>query len=285
MTRPKTFFLMPNFDTPYPGPIKLGSLIFDPYSTTKQCFNFANTKGATGKVGIFARFMVHVVTMGANFLRVFSVAKVSDLKFEGLETIKFVPSQQYILDSGLDEPVRKQLERKWFKKNVYMITGVKVARGPWVKLIGKEATMSKVGLAALMKQAGVRVEGEIAVKVTDGVSWIGGSDFVFAIQLREIFFKSRSQTVNSKIVHGGEVMAMRPVGERKPDEDEKETPKETLSEVDELVPGSIKMGRNEVDANCFDLKTDLAKDEDDEDDEGDGDDCVCVYGVNRDSDN
>ncbi|KAK6375848.1 hypothetical protein LTS17_007670 [Exophiala oligosperma] len=202
--------------------------------------------------------------MGANFLRVFSVAKVSDLKFEGLETIKFVPSQQYILDSGLDEPVRKQLERKWFKKNVYMITGVKVARGPW---------------------AGVRVEGEIAVKVTDGVSWIGGSDFVFAIQLREIFFKSRSQTVNSKIIHGGEVMGMRPVGERKPDEDEKETPKKTLSEVDELVPGSIKMGRNEVDANCFDLKTDLAKDEDDEDDEGDGDACVCVYGVNRDSDN
>ena len=80
-----------------------------------------------------------------------------------------------------------------YRMPIYMITGVKIARGATVNMIKEHEVGGKMHLGVHGAPAGVpgAVGPKVAIssKKTEGPSFRDSSDFVFAYRLREIFYQ------------------------------------------------------------------------------------------------
>jgi hypothetical protein len=144
----KTYFLSPNWDFPPSGPIQMGSLIADPTKpsrslnrgsiipipatshlhSTKKDFKLSSSELHSGRIGIWATFS-QVVGMAGDLS--YEQKKDSSEVYHcaSLETDHFVPGDKYIFDSLQNEEVKAYISASWWKKPVYMITGLKIAKG------------------------------------------------------------------------------------------------------------------------------------------------------------
>lgn len=210
---PKTYFIAPNLDYPHGGPLRLGAILTSP-SDPGSCINRDGTipfpsnmpvsrtlktdwrserkRRAGGTVGIWAEFLKFLgmeVEANIGYER-----ETSDVyKFDVLETESVEPTKDYIEESVLDPVVSSHIVETGYRKSIYMITGVKVARGATVALQKRWEVGGHVRVGADAMFTGVPLTTGPQIGVAGGrgdhVSFKGGSDFVFAYRLREIYYE------------------------------------------------------------------------------------------------
>jgi hypothetical protein len=151
MSQPKTYFLVPDFDCPPGTAIRLGHIITfptSPYeslnadklipvpdeiavSSSKSGFSTTRSQVRTGKFGVWAQILegAYGGGLGLNLTNsqdgTFAIDEVQTtfLKPTGLAT------KSYIRQSLEVEGVKEYFEGSRFRKSVYMILGLKIAKG------------------------------------------------------------------------------------------------------------------------------------------------------------
>lgn len=207
-----TYILAPNWDFLPDGPIFLGSLIIDPKNparslnmknripiaptdittSPKNDWSITGEELRSGRVGIWANFLAPILGIGAD-AAIHGTQDKNDLyECKTMETRYFQPDEAYIAKS-LQDPVVKAYTEKFWHKSVYMVTGVKIAKGATMKTSrgtrsGAELKLgfdgTPVGLPA---GGGPKVKGETNKKFT--VQFGGSDDFVLGYQLIRIKLK------------------------------------------------------------------------------------------------
>lgn len=212
----KTYILAPNFQYKPSGPIQIGNIIADPFRPSKPLstpaeadkpviesvleYSHEITKEEGRSVGVsfWTNFLTHIgtgvdVTRGSDSLQQYSISE--------LET-------QYLRDEPLDddadisrrlkEPrVQSAINAGLFgKRPVYMVTGLKIARG-----FSLRTKLSKIIGGGIEAEAPIVTFVSTGVRVTnerrDGIanSFTASSEaIVFAYQLHKIQPRSRKQT-------------------------------------------------------------------------------------------
>ncbi|KAL6410591.1 hypothetical protein AUP68_07018 [Ilyonectria robusta] len=183
----KSYFLAPNFTTAPPpeGPIKLGSILhnireFRTINRTVQAIPVMQLQPVDKETG-FEIFLGqrHSVDFGliAQVLGLLglgtsaSIERTKDrnnlLSCQRLDTFAFDPTESYINKSMEDSRVRSFLRSSRFKLPMYMVTGLKVARGA-----------SLVGV---------------------GEKWDSSTDFIVAFKVRKIWLDRDEEVKHAKM--------------------------------------------------------------------------------------
>ena len=222
----KTYFLSPNFDYPPGGALSLGRILTSPFdpgtcinpdgplpfhtnmpvqSTSKRDWKSEKERGHNGLLGLWARFLQFFgLDTGA---RVDWETKKGDVyEFKLLETQFFDPTKDYIEESVLDLPVATHIVDTDYKKRIYMITGVKIARGADVAVERYRELTGHVHGGIDGTAGGVPVSGgaeaKFRVHEKDNVTFHGSSDFVFAYRLREIYYEKGIKLRDKEFIKG-----------------------------------------------------------------------------------
>lgn len=209
VTTKKTYLLAPNFDFAPDGAIALGNILADPFEphrplttldTSKlhpeitsridyDC-TFNQSSGRNISVGIWAQF---VSTIGGNVGSQRGKEVNTEYKMQSLETIMFKtePTDAMVTERLKDPLVRNIMQyNSAFCRPIYMITGIKVAKG-------LEATTEKLSVKGGSVGATVPVvEGIVVGANVDMLrgkgrtdSFRAGSDVVFAYKLLKVSVK------------------------------------------------------------------------------------------------
>jgi hypothetical protein len=211
----KTYFLAPNFDFPPPpsGLIDLGSIITDPkkpdrslnkgelvlipahaiFTTTKTDWTASRSQLHAVDGGIWTSFLQTIIGLSAEVDVSRSKGKDEVYRCKVLETQYFQPDDAYILANLQNPRVQGYVKTGWpVKKSVYMITGLKIARGVSAETEVSEeyGVGGKVGVDATAFTGGVPVsggpKGKWSSKSSEGIGFGGSEDFVFAFRLIKI---------------------------------------------------------------------------------------------------
>jgi len=139
-------------------------------------------------------------------LAFFGKRDASTYTFDTLETIQFIPKPGYI--SGCiasSDAVRRYLEKTRYRKPVYVVTGIKIARGAGAKaksLRSRALSAETTAEVDALVWAGVPVAAGPGVAKVDetrqNVAWEGGSDFVFAYRLSKVMVDKKTGGVKSE---------------------------------------------------------------------------------------
>lgn len=110
-----------------------------------------------------------------------------DLEFDVLETKYFLPDDEYFAQAINDPGVQAYFQVCNWRKPVYMITGIKIARGSKVTSERNTERSAQAEIKVDATDLGVPVEvGPEATwesKKKSGVSYAGSTDYIFAYQL------------------------------------------------------------------------------------------------------
>jgi hypothetical protein len=228
MAQPKKYFISPDFDCPPNTAILLGNILTDPtlpyeslntdslptlssditITTTKTGFKATRSQLRNEKFGIWAQILEGAYGGG--------VGHNSDnsqefcFEIDEIETSFIKPSgkttQEYIRSCVEDEDVQSFFEGSRFKKSVFMIVGLKVAKNARITTgieVSKEivAKMMVDGAAAGM-QVKVGPQAEIKAQKKESTEWRGEKSFVFAYRLRKITCKKGKIVENTEFNKG-----------------------------------------------------------------------------------
>ncbi|CAG8960112.1 hypothetical protein HYFRA_00010591 [Hymenoscyphus fraxineus] len=218
----KSWFIMryPHFP---PESIKLGQLITDPtephilldpsgleaspanlpsYRTLEEHFEWEATSSPSGHGGLSAA--ADGVPLSAEISGEFKKTQTDWAKFGSLETQLIIPTSEFVKDSMMRPVVRQELGKSLLLKRVFMITGVKIARGAST---GRETSCSSGGIF----KVGVTPTPTIPVSLgpsggfgkskSESVT-SQGSDFVWAFSLRQIYYRWGQITESSTYKDG-----------------------------------------------------------------------------------
>jgi hypothetical protein len=215
MVQPNKYFIAPDFDCPPNTAILLGLILTDPalpyeslntdslspppplitLTTTKTGFSATRSQLSSGKFGIWAHILegAYGGGVGHNF------DNSQDIEFEidEIETSFIKPAgketKEYMRTCVADEDVQQFFEGSRFKKSVYMIVGLKIAKGT---KMSKGSERSRETTAKLMVDgtAGgmplkVGPQAEVKGGSTESTKWKDEKSFVFAYRLRKISCK------------------------------------------------------------------------------------------------
>jgi hypothetical protein len=213
-TIPKpTYFLAPHCDFPPDGLIALGSIIVNP-KTPQKSLNYRNNQrvavsanelqesfkenwedvvksASHNKITLWASFLQMIMGVGADISAGLKQGREDLYKFRRLETRFFEPGVAYIEESLKGEGVKAYISATRCKKPIYMITGVKIARGAMVtgKTVKSYQGMLKVSVGATAL-TGVPVSGWPKIDTSNtkerGVRFESSSDYVFAYRVVKI---------------------------------------------------------------------------------------------------
>jgi hypothetical protein len=212
----KTYIPAPDFSTAPPpkGPVDLGHILKNltelaPLNRRsriqiaaddilppdeKRDFRATREELLSCNLGVLARFL-GVFGVGFDANNTYAMGSEDILTVERLETIAFNPTDEYVRESMQALPVKIYLEDSEYKAPVYMITGLKIARGAAL-----ESKTSKTAVTQL--KIGFRIAAEVGPVVgvsrgtAAGISFGGSSDFVVALRVRRVKYRG------PKIVHG-----------------------------------------------------------------------------------
>lgn len=211
----KTYYLAPNFDFPPPpgGLIDLGSIIADPnkpdrslnkselvsipahaiFTRTKTDWTASRSQLQAVDGGIWTSFLQTIIGLSADVDVSRSKGKDEVYRCKILETQYFQPDDAYIVANLQNPRVQGYVKTGWpVKKSVYMITGLKIARGVSAETeVSKEhGVEGKLGVDATALAGGVPVsggpKGKWSSKNSEGIAFGGSEDFVFAFRLLKI---------------------------------------------------------------------------------------------------
>jgi hypothetical protein len=204
----RTYLVAPNFDIPPPpnGPIKLGQIISAPDQPTlepinirdhlpapgvfaptiKKGFSSTSTRLLGGELGLWAQV---AASIGLKFNLSFDSSADNMITVEELETHCFNPPQEYVESViGLPE-VQEYVTTSEFKVPIYMITGLKVARGASMCGGTKRSSKGTTAIDALGELARVGPGARLQHATIDRESFEGSTDFVLAFRVQRIRFK------------------------------------------------------------------------------------------------
>lgn len=285
----KTYFLAPTRDCPPSGPIALGNIITSPLTpelplsaplridqnvmpilvTYHENWRLELEKHKKGKVGIWTSFL-QMVGIGADFSVSYDISSSSIYEFKRLETQTFWPSKAYVQKSVTAPEVQEFLAKKRFRHNVYMITAISVAVGATMtsKALRERGVYVQLGMDGTI--AGVPIKAGINSDVgwgeNQGVSFQGGSDFVFAFRLREICYTAKRGIVEKDFtrgtLYGLDDAAAAEERDRRIEEEKKIARKDEQFEL---------LGLADVDVKAEDVDEDAREIEDET-----GEQCECV---------
>lgn len=205
----KSYRLVPNADVlpPPHGSIALGSLLANPKNPERSLNknnrvpippssepfpykdNYKLTRGQCrqGQGGLWASFLQMIVGFGGDVQVKGDKDTTEIITCKRLETQAFQPDDAYIYQSLQDSNVQDYLEAGWFKKPVYMITGLKIARGVTAETsqgaeYGIEGKLGVDGTSAGVP-VGAGPNGKWVSKTRETITFTGSSDFVWTYRL------------------------------------------------------------------------------------------------------
>lgn len=217
MSAIKTYILAPNFTLQLDGAVKLGNIIADPFrpsktlssldsgsdnpeiiTTTELESSIRHVNSKSGHGSVFAYFLN---TVGGHLSAGAGEDVLTQYDFDQLDTmyLKYDPKEEQVAARLQDNKVQAAMNAGMFgKQPVYMITGLKVARGFRFK---KQIVTNRdggVGVTVPVLE-GISVGGEIGGargNETEESSHVV-NDIIFAYQLHKIAVKSRrNQTMS-----------------------------------------------------------------------------------------
>ncbi|KAI4159206.1 MAG: hypothetical protein LQ342_006789 [Letrouitia transgressa] len=209
----KTYFLVASPDFPPSGPIALGNIITSPsspeealntqarepiepvYESYQENWTFDVSRYKQNKLGIWTMFL-QMLGAGIDMSSERIMGDNQVYRFDRLETRFFIPSSEYLRASISTPEVQSYIKRKGFRKNLYMITAIKIA-------VGASTTKEKLRERGVHLQVGVDGTAvgvplgagpniEISKGKDTTISFDNSSDFVFAFRLREIYYSKKS---------------------------------------------------------------------------------------------
>ena len=227
----KTYFVLRTSDYDVTH-IKLGQIVTDmrlPYRALsppftpvpqlskafKENYRFDHSKAIAGSLGIQAQILVQLgAPFGADVSGTREKDTIATWKIDRLETEFIEPPQKYVEDSVLKVPVVKNyLDEKKLTGSVYMVTGIKIAKGVSFTSRSKESRSVQIGAtidatAFSGAPASGGPYGKVTTKSDVGESWTGCSDFVFAYRVQKISISWRYGTVKSHEKVGGDLAGL-----------------------------------------------------------------------------
>ncbi|EGE04574.1 hypothetical protein TEQG_03445 [Trichophyton equinum CBS 127.97] len=214
----RTYFVPANFDNPPPpdGPIKLGQLVVQPENpgrpvdpagplafedfegmkryTNSTKFSLQDQNEMASEGGLFGRALQAVsVKLGASF----SSSAVSYVlnEIETLDVEFIEPTDDYV-KASMDRPrVKAALKKQFFKKRLYMVTGIKTAY-PGAKLDRKDAFSAS--LAGESEASGPKGTGAVggnakfSASELRALALVPARPFVYGYRLQECYYRIRS---------------------------------------------------------------------------------------------
>ncbi|KAF4616193.1 hypothetical protein G7Y89_g15213 [Cudoniella acicularis] len=209
----KTYFLVASHDTPPSGPIALGSIITSP-RTPDVSLNSASiaqslpinetsildwshmmSSSYKGKVGIWAKFL-QSFGFGGDVSVEWDNSESAVYRFDQLITRTITPDITYTRSAFEQPTVQEHIRHSRFRANVYMIIGVKIARGADIAIskIRSKGMSLNIGvdltpITGVPLQLGPDVHSTTKEKAQ--TSFQQPNDFVFAYRLKEIVYKKK----------------------------------------------------------------------------------------------
>jgi len=219
MSGPKTYFLVPHYDFPPDGPIRLGSLILDPqepgesinegkiveitspiYTSNKENWEQSIELSTNGRMGLWAS-CVNLFGLGGNFDASCDATTVQHYQFRDLETKYFSPSPTYLMAACNAPGVRAFLKGTRYAP-IYIVTSLKIVHGPDAEVTSRRSRAQEghanIGLHGLMGASPFALDaGDFSVRNARNTtsSFDGSSDFVFAYRLGKITFPPDAEGV------------------------------------------------------------------------------------------
>lgn len=218
VTTRKTYFATPNFSYAPDGLIKLGQLISDPktpgmpicephqpipevHPSYFDDWEKERTRAVSGSAGCFAQFLAAALGLGGDLAGNFAKESGTLLKFRRLETFLIDPGK-YVIDSMEASAVQAHLRQNPKISSLFMITGVRIARGAECTTksahhFGGDAILS-ADLTALGVPLSVGPKGSLNTQAVDREAFGASSDFVFAYSLRRISIRKKTGQITSE---------------------------------------------------------------------------------------
>lgn len=277
----KTYFLVPTRDTPPSGPIFLGSIITSPRSpelsinskksallstlevqeTTLKDSSRHLSLGSKGKTGIWAEF-IGGMGIGGELSTTWENTSTSTYKFAELVTRTISPSLGEIQAIFQGQDVQSCIKDSRFRDNLYIITGVKIAKGANVVIEKVRARGGNLNFGVDATPLGVPIKVgpdiEVSKEAGQGLEERHEDAFVFAYRLREIKYRRKVVEKQTEYLKG-DLMGVGP-GEEK---------KGAVDDLMELVDGDdeaelLKFDERDVKGGDFDADETAAVDDDGE---------------------
>lgn len=217
----KTYIPAPNCDYPPGGFLALGRILTDPFdpgtcinpdgplpfppnmphqSHPKTDWKDEEQRSRGGLIGLWANFLQFINVTGEANIK-WKSSKDNVYEFDELLTEFIEPTRDYIENSVLDLPVARHIVNSAFQDPVYMITGIRIAKGAKVA-IGRSREMSgKIRAGADGTAASGGPEAEINSSRQKDLSFHSDAEFVYAYRLREIYY-DKALNVQHKAVKG-----------------------------------------------------------------------------------
>ncbi|GFG01380.1 hypothetical protein IFM53868_10997 [Aspergillus udagawae] len=210
MDEKKYYFLAPGLDFTVDS-ITLGSIIVDPLEPHVTLFtpqlgdidpnNIIESEKSDAtetiieisniKAGLFAQFL-EIMHIGLDANMKVGKVKTKFYSFKKLQTKWFAPSEPLLDKATQSDRVQEYLKMFQFEKPVYMVTGVKIAKGANVIIVNQHGRGFRAALGIDMTPSGVpitlgpKAEGED--QKMQHTTFKDSSPIAFAFRLKEIRF-------------------------------------------------------------------------------------------------
>ncbi|KJX93958.1 hypothetical protein TI39_contig4230g00002 [Zymoseptoria brevis] len=204
----KTYFISPNFDIAPPpaGPLKLGHIIqgpdepdieplnVDSYIAApaplppmlKTGFSSSRSKLLAGELGIWAQVMA---TMGVHASAGFDRSSDDELNVREIEAQTFQPSLIYVQRSVAGLDVAAFLEQTRYIFPVYLITGLKIARGASIRSRSSRSINASGVVDLPIDGAQVASSGKLTHSRAEHGSFDDSSDSILAFRIQRVRFR------------------------------------------------------------------------------------------------
>lgn len=218
----KSYFLVPNFDNPPDGPIRLGNIIASPsapedsinqtppppisklYSTPKTNWHATASKDHSIGAGIFTEFLHAITGLGADLDLHRRRAQALSCSAPLMTTQYFRPDNSYLEQSVAEESVRDYFVENRCREPAYMITGVMITSpGTTVGTTHERGVAGKGRLTMdLTVPTGVPLamgpKFEVDWNTKGGTGFEAVGEFVFAYRLSRIKVERKTGKVGAK---------------------------------------------------------------------------------------
>ncbi|KAI1390036.1 uncharacterized protein F4822DRAFT_400591 [Hypoxylon trugodes] len=222
----RAYIVAPDFSTAPPpdGPVELGHILknvfeFSPLNEgqridipnrlpidEKRGFKTTRSKILGGTFGVFAEVLA-ILGFGIEAHAEYKREADDVLSIDRLETLAFNPTDEYVKKSMETDGVKIYTNATKNKKPVFMITGIKIARG--ASLETKRSTTVggrlKLGFSAPGMPGDIGPEAGLTKGQSVGESFEGSTDFILAIRVRQIKYK-KAEIVHDVYYRGATMM-------------------------------------------------------------------------------
>ncbi|KAK0659787.1 hypothetical protein QBC41DRAFT_44080 [Cercophora samala] len=224
----KTYILAPNFTTS-PSSLHLGDILPDPLSpdliplnrksrlpiepadllppTTITSFSSSRKDLLTGRFGLWTTLLAGLgLPVGGDLGLFLERGSNDEIQVPELETREFVATEEYINKVLKQDSVRGYLDERKYRAPVYIVTGVKIARGALVSLEKTKEVDARVGLSGPEGIAEVKPMLQFARNRVEAVSFDTESEFVMAFRVRRIKFAASGKVDHELYLRGTSMM-------------------------------------------------------------------------------